>query len=360
MIEFDSASAIAGGSATGSHLLHIEGYSHIQFLTEDKPIDSQPFDVGGRTWRIRCHPGGIHTLDFHQVVFFILLDDSIPEPAFAQVNLFLLDRAGNEMPASQIPFMRKYSFAGDGFGTFFMRQIVESPECLVNDSFRIRVEISVSTRVRTETRRTMSAAAAVAVPAAPLDLQRHLGDLFVAGEGADVTFLVAGETFRAHRCILAARSPVFKAELFEAMRQKSNDAAAEVCVRVYDVEPQVFNALLHFVYTDSLPPSEIMTDEPDVVTVQRLLEAADRYDMPRLKLVCEEKMCGCLLDTRTAATTLVLAHQHRCNRLKNACMEFLRCPQVLQAVMATDGFELIITSYPTLLKELISQVITAP
>ncbi|GJM84871.1 hypothetical protein PR202_ga00583 [Eleusine coracana subsp. coracana] len=235
-----------------------------------------------------------------------------------------------------------------------MRQFVESPECLVNDSFRIRLEISVSTRVRTENRRTMSSAAA-AVPA-PLDLQRHLGDLLVAGEGADVTFLVAGETFRAHRCILAARSPVFKAELFEAMTQ-SNGAAAEVCVRVHDVEPRVFNALLHFVYTDSLP-SEIMT-EPDVVIAQhRLLEAADRYDMPRLRLICEEKLCGCL-DTRTAATTLVLAHQHRCHRLKNACIEFLRCPKVLQAVMATDSFELI-TSDPTLLKQLLSQFITAP
>ncbi|GJN20930.1 hypothetical protein PR202_gb08368 [Eleusine coracana subsp. coracana] len=93
-----------------------------------------------------------------------------------------------------------------------------------------------------------------AVPAAPLDLQRHLGDLLVAGEGADVTFLVAGETFRAHRCVLAARSPVFKAELYGVLRQSAAAAAAELCIRIHDMEPQVFSALLQFVYTDSSPP----------------------------------------------------------------------------------------------------------
>lgn len=99
--------------------------------------------------------------------------------------------------------------------------------------------------------------ASAAVP--PPDLQRHLGDLLIAGEGADVKFQVAGETFRAHRCILAARSPFFKAELFGPMRQ--SHGVAGVCIRVPDMEPQVFSALLHFVYTDSLPPEMMAGQE---------------------------------------------------------------------------------------------------
>ncbi|GJN20927.1 hypothetical protein PR202_gb08365 [Eleusine coracana subsp. coracana] len=193
--------------------------------------------------------------------------------------------------------------------------------------------------------------ASAALP--PPELHRHLGDLLVTGEGADVTFQVAGETFRAHRCVVAARSPVFKAELFGAMRLRQSNAAA--AIRVHDMEPQVFNALLHFVYTDSLPPEIEEGDE--VAMAQHLLEAADRYVMPRLKLACEEKLCGCLSDACTAATTLVLADQHHCHSLKKACIEFLRSPHVLQAAMETDGFELI-RSYPALLKELISKAVT--
>ncbi|GJM84872.1 hypothetical protein PR202_ga00584 [Eleusine coracana subsp. coracana] len=216
-----------------------------------------------------------------------------------------------------------------------MREFVESPECLVNDCFKIRVDIWVVTGSRSEDRGAM---ASVAAP--PPDLHRHLGDLLVTGEGADVTFQVEDETFPAHRCVVAARSPVLKNELFCAMRWgRSASTAAEVCIRIHDVAPRVFGALLHFVYTDSLP-SEMtgrLAEEEEVVVVQRLLEAADRFDMPRLKLTCEEKLCRCL-DASKVATTIELAGQHRCRRLEKACVAFLRCPHVLNAVMATYGY----------------------
>ena len=67
--------------------------------------------------------------------------------------------------------------------------------------------------------------------------------LLAAREGADVTFQVAGEAFRAHRCILAARSPVFKAELFGAMKESTSTGA---CIRIGDMLPQVFNAFAAF------------------------------------------------------------------------------------------------------------------
>ncbi|KAB8112811.1 hypothetical protein EE612_051545, partial [Oryza sativa] len=37
--------------------------------------------------------------------------------------------------------------------------------------------------------------------------------------GADVTFQVGGETVAAHRAVLAARSRVFRAELFGPMKE---------------------------------------------------------------------------------------------------------------------------------------------
>lgn len=49
------------------------------------------------------------------------------------------------------------------------------------------------------------------VSVAPSDLHRHLGDLLKTEKGADVVFEVGGHTFAAHRCVLAARSPVFSA-----------------------------------------------------------------------------------------------------------------------------------------------------
>jgi speckle-type POZ protein len=66
-------------------------------------------------------------------------------------------------------------------------------------------------------------------------------------DGADVTFVVGRQLFPAHRCELAARLAVFRAELFGPMREK--DASR---VRNDDMELSIFEARRHFVYTDSL------------------------------------------------------------------------------------------------------------
>jgi len=36
---------------------------------------------------------------------------------------------------------------------------------------------------------------------------------------------------------------------------------------------------------------------------------------------------------------LALAYQHNCDSIKNICLEFITGPNVLDAVVATEGFE---------------------
>jgi speckle-type POZ protein len=52
--------------------------------------------------------------------------------------------------------------------------------------------------------------------------------------------------------------------------------------------------------------------------------AADRYDMERLASLCEFVLC-LFIHTNVAVSTLVLAEQHGCGRLKEACFRFLEC-----------------------------------
>ncbi|XP_039780643.1 BTB/POZ and MATH domain-containing protein 2-like [Panicum virgatum] len=183
----------------------------------------------------------------------------------------------------------------------------------------------------------------------PSDLHRHLADLLQSEKGADVVFQVGRETFPAHRCMLAARSPVFSAEFFGAM--KESRTAAEV-VQVNDMEAPVFKALLCFLYTDSLP--EMRKEDEDVMG-QHLLVAADRYDMERLKLMCEGKLCE-YIDVGTAATILTLAEQHCCHGLKKACFHFLSDPEKLRAVMTSDGFKHLSRSCPSIKNDLMTML----
>ena len=115
----------------------------------------------------------------------------------------------------------------------------------------------------------------VTVP--PSDLHHHIGGLLESQVGTDIMFLVSKETFAAHRLMLTTRSPVFMAQLFGQMKETTTSH-----VRIDDVDPRVSRAMLHFVYTDSLPEMD-SSDEPAVA--QHLIVAADKYGMERLKLI---------------------------------------------------------------------------
>ena len=178
-------------------------------------------------------------------------------------------------------------------------------------------------------------------------MQRHFADLLTAKEGADVTFKVGGETFAAHRCVLAARSRVFKAELFGPMKEGTATAGV---IHVEDMDARVFRAMLEFIYRDSEPELEKGDDEADIW--QQLLAAADRYDLERLKLMCEDKLCG-FIDVKTTTAILALAERHSCDGLKKACYDFLAAPGNAKTVMATHGFDHLISSSPSVVKELL-------
>ncbi|KAK1685513.1 hypothetical protein QYE76_046361 [Lolium multiflorum] len=163
----------------------------------------------------------------------------------------------------------------------------------------------------------------------PGRLERMLGD----GTGADVTFRVHSREFRAHRSILAAQSPLFHAQFFGPMMEKDMPR-----VEVIDVDPTIFGMLLHYIYTDSLPPSQGEGGQFNVSVMQHLLVAADKYGVDRLRLMCEEQLCD-MINMDMVKTMLALANQHSCKQLKEACLAFMASPQVLGAILETDGFK---------------------
>lgn len=67
------------------------------------------------------------------------------------------------------------------------------------------------------------------------DIGQHFGALLDNQEGSDVGFSVAGEKFHAHKLVLAARSPVFRAQFFEELQEEDTNE-----IVINDLEPKVF------------------------------------------------------------------------------------------------------------------------
>uniref|UniRef100_A0A0E0J4D5 BTB domain-containing protein n=1 Tax=Oryza nivara TaxID=4536 RepID=A0A0E0J4D5_ORYNI len=358
-----STSTIVAEMATGSHVLTVDGYSGTKGLAVGEHVKSGTFVAGGHSWHIKYFPNGATDEASEWVSVFVCLTGKSSDAAKtkdaavtvkARCKLTLLDgRDGRAAlppppPLTKSSELRTFSSGKGGSDQwghkkFVRRKELEDPSkrLLRHDRFSVRCDVTVAVGIRTD-----DVTAKLPAPP-PSDLHRHLGRLLKTKAGAHVTFDVAGVTFAAHRCVLAARSPVFMTELLGPMKEK--DAESHV-VAIRDMDARAFKAMLHFIYTDSLP--KVDDGGEAAAMAQHLLAAADRYDIERLKLICEDKLRG-RVDATTAATTLALAEQHGCRRLKEACLRFMASsPANLKAAMASDGFEHLARSCPSLLKEL--------
>uniref|UniRef100_A0A0D3HP65 BTB domain-containing protein n=1 Tax=Oryza barthii TaxID=65489 RepID=A0A0D3HP65_9ORYZ len=337
-----SCSTIVVTEASGHHVLKIDGYTRTTMMVATgEHLDSGEFHVGGYAWHLRYYPNG-YDQEFSSSISFALVrtagaGDNVRLHARAKISL--LDLAGEPVARYSQPVDKcSTSKASDPWvcKSFIERDELEKSGHVVGDRLAVRCDLTFNVQDRLVRE-------LVAVP--PPLLRRHIGELLGDARTSDVRFKVGGETFPAHRCVLAARSPVFRAELLGPMREH-----AATTIRVDDMDAAVFAALLRFVYTDELPE----LDGGSVAAMaQHLLVAADRYDMERLKKVCEDKMVR-HLDVGTAATSLALAKQHDCPELKKAILRFMASPARLKAVMASDGYEHLVTSFPSIATEILA------
>ncbi|KAL6654231.1 hypothetical protein ACP70R_007696 [Stipagrostis hirtigluma subsp. patula] len=292
-----STSTISPESATGWHVLKVEGYSQTKgVLGVDRCICSGTFVVGGRAWRLKYFPDGKSEKSADYLSIFLHLDD-LPSPNGGVRTTFkfsLLDHAGRPVSYATGEHASLFSSSSPSWGIehFIKRNVLESSYLKGGDSFQIRCDLTV-TEIRAPT--TIDGGES---PPPPSDLHRHLRELVAS-----------------------------------------------------DMEARVFKAMLHFIYTDTLPEIQ----DHKIVITQHLLVAADRYKMQRLKLICE----GMLLehiDTSTVATTLGLAEWYGCAGLKEGCFRFLRIPGNMKMAMESDGFKNLRTSCPSVIEELLAEV----
>ncbi|CAN6236304.1 unnamed protein product [Urochloa humidicola] len=298
---------------TATHDFEVARYSElVKTLGLGQFVTSGTFAAGGHDWAIRLYPkkhGA--SVDhrpplFHAGACLQLICDAAAAPATkvtARFTLALVRSDGRASPMATEAMTAAFGAPPrDRHG--FHKLLPDAAKlrawrCLHNDAVTVRCVVTV---VRATD------------PVPPPELAGDLGRLLATGMGADVTFDVGGRAFPAHRAVLAARSPVFRAELFGEMLEK--DARR---IRIAGVRPEVFELLLRFVYTESLPGDGDGCN--DAATMQRLLVAADLYGLDRLKHICEGKLHASI-DERTVASMLALAERHSCSRLRDACVAF--------------------------------------
>jgi speckle-type POZ protein len=298
-------------------------------------VSSDEFTAGGHLWRITCYPRWENKDNYGYVSIF-LRHESKSKGAKAIFEAFVMDKDGTPSSSQRNRLVQVFTPKGSvndsrGWPCFVKRSVLQSLY-LTNGSFIITCGIKVVHEDPLE------------VP--PSDMGSHLGLLLDCAEGSDVSFVVDGEKFRAHRAVLAARSPVFKAQLLGSMAD-----AKMPSITLHDIAPATFKVMLRFIYTDACPADDELGDSPDEM-FRHLLAAADRFALDRLKILCASKLCD-NISVDTVATILICAETYNCPHLKKKCIDFFGVGKDFKTkAVLTAGFFQLAQQFPSIIDEL--------
>jgi speckle-type POZ protein len=176
--------------------------------------------------------------------------------------------------------------------------------------------ITILCKIRSLKRKLVNGKATATETPIKINRQYHilhqLEELFEKMPLSDVTFNVRGRKFAAHKNILAMRSPVFAAMFLHPTKEMLSGQ-----VEVEDIDPDVFQEVLRFIYC-GLTQSSAMD-----VMAPALLAAADKYLLEDLKMYCETHLIR-QMSSQNCLNILTLTTHHPAEHLKKFAIEYFR------------------------------------
>ncbi|XP_055953411.1 speckle-type POZ protein B-like [Argiope bruennichi] len=126
----------------------------------------------------------------------------------------------------------------------------------------------------------------------------------------DINLRTSSRTYPAHKCILSARSPVFKAMFSNNMKEKMSE-----WVDIEEFDDDTISLMLQYIYTAEV--GELQWE-----SALRLYQASDMYEILSLRNICSFYLKTSLCPSN-ACETLVLADLHEDDDLKSYVQDFI-------------------------------------
>ena len=266
------------------------------------------------TWKLKLFPNGMNEEHKGHISMCVYsYQKSSPTGIMFNVDVSLCDANSRETLWSD-KFSAQHSVVDVGKN---YNRIMQAP-------FLSMRNLQVLCSVEYEKDEIMTWHSSLSISPSSSDLNSNLAQLWTSMHFWDVTFVIAGsKEYHAHKAILVARSPVFA-----SMFQHDMKEAALNRVDIVDIEPDIFQAVLRFIYTDQV--------DLTVDNCKNLLAASNHYFLDLLKWKCETFMAADLA-IENCTETLLLADLYDATELKKSAINFIRNSSAL--VMKTDGWK---------------------
>ena len=140
-------------------------------------------------------------------------------------------------------------------------------------------------------------------------LSSDLGNIFLDPQSSDIVLICQEEEIRAHKLILSARSPVFRAMLQTDMSERANGE-----IKINDADKDVLKEMVGYLYTAKV--------EEKFTKYKELLILANKYEVEELIKLCGTKVAESLNDDN-ALQVGVFAELHNAEDLMKACVKYI-------------------------------------
>ena len=268
-------------------------------------LESEPFSADGSKdvqWQLLCFPKG-DSRDLKGFGCFVRILKFCGPKLMMEANWGILDTNGTVM--YKVRHRHTFTKFPDTQGSYnFVSQTSLMEKYVKEDNLTLNCKLIY------EVSNILLKAKVPRLDLPEEHIAQHLGQLFSSGRMSDVTFVIGTQKFKAHKIVLSARSQVFS-EMFEINGQVSPIES----LKIEDCQPEVFEAMLCFIYTDEMEETEEMA--------KKLLSVAKKYQVKLLQYKCEEVLLK-KISTENCAEMLVLADMQGASILKNEALDYFR------------------------------------
>ncbi|UYV69900.1 SPOPL [Cordylochernes scorpioides] len=284
-------------------------------------------------WCLEAYLDGVDDESQGFLSLFLKLESTDKTEVNSKFELALINEKGDK--SNHMEFTHKFTKGGKNGSSLFIKNdfLIDEKNGLLPDD---KLTIVCDMKVIEETIVSSGVASNIQFQLPESRWSENMRSILESSKFSDVVLKACGHTVHAHKNILAARSPVFTAMFEHDMKENR-----ESLVEIEDMEPVVLRGMIRFIYTGQSPNLKTIAD--------RLLPAADKYGLERLKVICEVSLAS-NLSLKNAAKLLVLADTYNALQLKTRIMSFIS--EHYKEIMKNNDWCLEAVTQPHLLAEI--------
>jgi len=171
-------------------------------------------------------------------------------------------------------------------------------------------------------------------------LSENWKDLLASGRHADVVIKVGSKEYKAHKSVLAARSPVLDSMFCHEMLESNTGI-----VNISDTDEDTFEYFLTFLYTGKI-------EQVSLNKVKGLYEIADKYNLQDLKRECVRRLT-IEMSVDLVCDALRVAGLHGEKELLEISTNFFI--NNTEKILDTSKWEIFLTDNPKIVNELLKK-----